>query len=721
MKHRTSLQYWGRFCPPPLALALLVFGLSWLLGLVREPLQITLGEDNRLDQLYLTTGFHQPESRVTTEANGSTVTYRWAKLTSYINLPWPTEAVPLKATLHLTAPRPNRSPDRGGTTLNVTGLLEWERLDLGQFDLTGLYEGSDYTFKIPLHLRPNLALLVLKFETSDLYPSSVSRDSRDLAVIFFSLTLEPDYAEFGWRGWLATFARPGLLATITFCIWGLASLILQNWREALLLEAGAGLTLLLSMVLWPLAAEPLYAAWAFILPLGWLLMALAILFSRRAIHLPTPFVYVATLFPIMPLAQFAFGRLDLYSLNPSSVIIGLYLCALLFSAAIYIAGNSAATFEQAFVRTTLVASFVSFAYAHFSLWQVRDSGFKAYYQVSLFNLTLTEPVSRIFNEGLLALCLVLLMKVFGGMRQGKHYTPAVLFLALNFGQITETISFGQYNLVVLLGLILMVRWKESGRVTKAGIALALPFVLKSYFALLLLFLLEKGRRAATIGGFVFGSLFLLALSVIVNGEKALPDYFSSLMAEFKQPSLDILNQSWWSFLGRLSLAEVGKDYNGRLATWIMPLGYVGMVVAIVLTVYLIWRNRCQTEKLERVRYLKLAALILLSLLIPNTVWIYATLPALLAILAVLLALDPPPTSRGQLFLFALTYAILAYGGRYNFFGDEAFGLARLGSSYRFFAALVLWILCLRSLGAARLNLTEESPQAEITVIPGNAP
>src|SRR5438105_925406 len=80
---RQNLRRLGRYCPPPLALALLVFALSWLLGMFREPLQITMGDDDQLDQLYLATGsggFFQPEARLPTAEKGheNKVTYRWA-------------------------------------------------------------------------------------------------------------------------------------------------------------------------------------------------------------------------------------------------------------------------------------------------------------------------------------------------------------------------------------------------------------------------------------------------------------------------------------------------------------------------------------------------------------------------------------------------------------------------------------------------------------------
>ncbi len=729
---RANFKKLGRFCPPPLALALLVFGLSWLLGFLRGPLQITMGDDNRLDQLYLATGeggFYQPESRLTTEADGrkSKVTYRWAGRTSYINLPWPTEAVPLKATLRVSAPRPERAPDKGGTTLKVSGVFEWDELKLGQFDLTGLYEGSDYVFKIPVHLRPNLAALALRFEASDLYPFAASRDPRGLSVIFFSLKLEPDYAELGWRGWLATLARPGLLAIITFCIWGIANLILRQNRLALLLQAGAGLLLLLSMLFWSLEAEPLYAPWAFILPLGWLLVGLAVLFSRRAEHLPAPFVFAATLFPLVPLAQFAFGRLNLYSVNPSSVIIGLYFCALLVSGAYYIGAN-AARFEQAFEMVMLFAALVSFGYTHFSTWQIdlyRGSDFRLYYQfapadfgqlaeaVSPLMSVLLWPFQRLFradawaalglwrglNEVLLVVSLLLLVRVFGGVRQGRHYTPAVLFLGLNFGQAAENIGLGQSGIFVLLGLALTAWGLKEGQFGKAGAALALVVSLKIYVVLAVFSLLGQKRRSVqAIIGLLVGLATLTMLAVLTGGWNIIASYFSKLALEYATPSVLISNQSWEGFVYRLSLPEVGRDYKGDIPIWAGGLVYAGILAITAFTLFTVWRTRQLEPKLAgSSEQLRFAVLILLSLIIPPSVWLYATLPALIAVMAVLVGLSSDKVQRWQLVLFGLAYAILAYGSRFDFFQDSAVGLARLGSSYRFLAMLLLWTLTLHLL------------------------
>ena len=749
-----------RLCPPPLLLALLVFGLAWLIGLLRGPLLITMGDDERLDLLYLETGqggFYQPESRLASGGSEpgrqSKTTYRWAGKTSYINLPWPTEAVPLKATLHLSAPRPNRAPDQGGTNFKVSGLLEWDKLDLGQFDLSGLYEGSDYIFKVPVHLRPNLARLALKFEASDLYPFEASRDPRALSVIFFSLKLEPDYAEFGWRGWLATLARPGLLAIITLACWGLASLALQKNRLALLLEAGVGLTLLLSMLFWSLAAEPFYAPWAFILPLGWLLVGLAGLFCRRAARLPAPFVFTATIFPIVPLAQFAFGRLDLYSVNPSSVIIGLYSGALLYSAAFYFYSNnnvaaSTNPFEQAFERAILFASLASYVYTHFSIWQLdfyKGSDFKFYYQLiqsgsaAYARQAMAEPVPptmaillepltallgnevglaliiwRVFNEVLLLLVLLGLVKIFGGVRQGQNYTPAIIFLVLNFGQVAETIGYGQYNIMVLLALVILIWSIKQPHPTLSGVSLALAFSLKPYLILLAPFLVfvyrskkltenpfalatndnsGKGSQKYSqfLGGFGAALVLITLILWLTNWLAVLPNYFFRLAAQFAEPPPGVANQGWWAFLIRLTLPQSIPD---DLPRWLALIGYAGILGAVTLTFYTLRHSRSfQNFELTQ---LKAGSLIFLSLLIAPLVEMPASTAALVGLVALLISFSQgaKEISAGQLLLFALAYAILAYGSRYDFFDDTVVGLARPGSSYRFLALAGLWLLAL---------------------------
>ena len=534
--------------PLPLQIALLVFWLAWAIALARGPLTIDIGADDTLDMLYLTPGddgFFQPESRLANpDFPQADNTYRWAGRTSRLKIPWPLDSIPLKAYMRLTAPRPGLDPTQTGVTLKARGKLEWIDQDLGRIEVNGSYQGNYYEFKLPEHLRPNLAAYELSFEAENAYQPG-NGDVRGLAVLFFSLRLEPDYNAFGWKGWLASFARPGLMAIMAFSCWALGRIFLpagKKGRWALGFEGLTGLLLLGSLAFWRQAAEPLYASWAFILPLAWLLLALAEAFRRRAAYLPAAYIYAATLFPLLPLAQFAFGRLDLYSVNPGSVLVGGYVAALFYIGAIYV--NSGRThphvFERAFVRGTLAAAAVSFLYDHFIVFQenlYRGSDFKVYYGALMrfegggplydlneianlpgaaarmppgFSLTMWPLVRifgpdvtnalltwRVFNELLLIPVILVLLKVFGGEREGIKFNPAVWFLGLSFGQTAESLGYGQWNVIVLLGLALMALWIKDGKLQRAGIALVLPVFLKLYPVIsALYFVLQRNWRSA---------------------------------------------------------------------------------------------------------------------------------------------------------------------------------------------------------------------------------
>lgn len=759
----------GAFVPVPLQIALVVFALAWGLALWRGPLTINIGANDSIDMLYLTPGddgFFQAETRAyNANSPEADTTYRWAGRTSKLKIPWPLDSIPLKAYVRLTAPRPGVDPTQTGVTLKAHGKLEWVDQDLGQIQVNGTYEGNYYEFKLPEHLRPNLAAYELTFEADNAYQPG-NGDVRGLAVLFFSLRLEPDYADFGWRGWLASFARPGLLAIIVFSCWAIGRYFLpsgQKGRWALGFEAAAGLLALGSFIFWRQAAEPLYAPWAFILPLAWLLLALSEAFRQRAKHLPAAYVYAATLFPLLPLAQFAFGRLDLYSVNPGSVLVGGYVAALFYAGAIYINGgrHRPKVFERAFVRGTLAAAGVSFLYDHFAVFAqnlYRGFDFKVYYdaltrfegggslydlnqvanlpgaaanQPPGFSLTLWPLIRvfgadvnsalltwRIFNELLLIPIIFLLLKTFGGERDGIRFNPAVWFLGLSFGQVSESLGYGQLNVLVLLCLALVAFWVKAGKLSWAGAALILPIVLKFYPVVSALYFgLQTDRRNIRKGlvGLVAGGLVVTGLTGLAVGFDQIWFYFTRVVFATIRPELDISNQSLWGFWSRLAVPRVTSGFTGDLPSWIAPVGYASALLLTVVTCLGIGRKPTGNDGEQ----LKLGTLALLAVLIPPFVWFHNIVPSLVAVLALLVSLTRPSgkVRRWELAAFGLAYACLAYGGRSEFFFTDAVGVSRLGSSYRFLAALALWGLSLWLLRHPQeITSAQPVPESQIPAI-----
>ena len=720
--------------PAPLRIALFVAVAAWGLILLRGPLWIDLGASNALDTLYLGDGeggFFEAESRPAIQAYPQAdTTYRWSGPTPVIKLPWPLDAVPLKALVRLTAPRPSVAEEVSAVRLKARGKLEWADQDLGSVAVNGHYQGNFYEFKLPVHLRPNLAAYELNFEADSSFRPA-GGDGRVLSLLFFGVRLEPDYAHFGWRGWLASFELPALVGLISFCCWGIGRALWPTGRVALMGEGVAGGLLLLSLVAWPLIAGPLYAPWAVILPFGWLLLALAELFHRRATELPAPFVYAATLFPLLPLSQFAFGGLYLYNVNPGSVLVGVYVGALFYVGAIYINSGRQRPrlFEQAFVRAMLIASVVAFAYDHLNVFQTnlyRGADFKVYYEalqrfqaggplydlkeiinlpgaaarmppgftfllwpfVNLFgsNVNVALLTWRVASEFLLIPCILILVRVFGETGSLK---AAVWFFALNFEQVAESLGYGQFNVLVLLGLSLMALWIKEGRPGLAGLALAGPVGLKLYPVVSALYFLPR-RNWRGLGGLGLGGLIIAGLAALTVGANTLWFYMTQVILLVNRPELDISNQSLWGFWGRLSVSRVVADYKGDVPGWVGPLSYVCVVGLVGLTAWVLWQKRLADD--FGARQLKLGSLAWLGILIPPFVWFHYSVPCLVAIMALLVRLSrtDQPRPRWQLLLFALAYGVLAYGGRNDFFLTETAGLGLFGSSYRFLAALALW-------------------------------
>lgn len=721
----------GQFWLPLLVAGLVVLA-AWLIGFARGPFIMDIGADNRLDQIYLQSGeggFFVSEKQQDQFAADYDSSYRWTGRVAYIDLPWPLEAVPLKATLRASAPRPDRPPDQPGTSLTISTLLGSNSTDLGTYPVTGPYEGTEISFPLPAHLRPTLEHLRLRFESSETYQPGKG-DSRNLSAVFFSLKLEPDYAAFGVKGWLASLFRPGLLALLTLAMWGLAGFFTarRGWR--VLLETIAGVILVASLLGWPQMAEPFYAPWTVILLVGWLLLWLASRFAAAAPGLPAPFVFAATLLPVMPLAQFCFGRLDLKTVNSSSAAIALYFGALLLSLLAYIWRRP--RFEAVFMWAFLGASALLFVYTH---WQVyaenlyRGADFRNYYiglldyeqsGQSLYSLqqmadlpgqavrsapffgVLFWPLARLFgrdinaalmawriaNDLLLIPTVFICWQIFGKLKPGLKMWPAILFLALNFGQLAETTAYGQQNYLLLFGLALMGLWVKQKRDTLAGLALSLPIWVKLLPAISGVFFLIERRWKGLIG-LVAGALVANLLTVAVVGWANVWYYFTNAMWSVNEPELGITNQSWWGFIGRLGVSEVKGDFAGGYPKALAPLGYLGLLGGIGLTLWVLWRRRGGDWLSDQ---LKLGALTLVALWVPPFSWMHYIVPGLVAMVAMLAALSHPQARRGRIIIFALGYILLAYGGRQEFFFTQAVGLALLGSSYRFLATFGLWAL-----------------------------
>ncbi len=716
----------------PIILAAIVGLAAWLIGFARGPFLMDIGASDHLDQIYLQTGkggFFVSEKQGADVVPGYDNSYRWTGRIASIDLPWPLEAVPLKVTLRASAPRPDRPPDQPGTTLSVSTLLGSNSTPIGTYPLTGPVGGTEFSFQLPAHLRPSLEHLQLRFESNNTYQPGQG-DVRNLSAIFFSLKVESDYAEFGWRGWLATLLRPSLFVLIMLSVWGLARFFTTQQIRWLLLESISGLLLVISLVGWPVMAEPFYAPWAVILLAAVGLLGLAGWFAATAPGLPVPFVYAATLLPGLPLAQFCFGRLDFSNLNPGSVASLLYFGALLICLLACI--GLPQRFETVFIGTFLLASGLLFSYTHWRVYELnlyRGVDFRNYYisildyeqsRTALYSLqqmsdlpgqavrsapffgVLFWPLARLFgrdintalfvwrltNELLLIPTLFILWQTFGRFKLDLRMGSAIVFVVLNFGQLAETTAYGQQNYLLLFGLALAGWWVKQKRDVLAGFGLSVPIWIKLLPAISGVFFVIERRWKGVIG-LVAGAVVANLLTIAVVGWDNVWFYFTKAVWGVNEPELGITNQSWWGFIGRLGVNEVKGDFAGGYPKSLAPFGYLGLLFGIALTLWVLWRRRGGDWLSEQ---LKLGSLTLVALWVPPFSWMHYIVPGLQAIIAMLAALSREDVPRGRVIVFALGYVLLAYGGRQEFFFTEAVGLALLGSSYRFLAIFGLWAL-----------------------------
>jgi len=699
---------------------------------VRPAFVIDFGADDRIDQLYFQVdndGFYNPEKRP-----GEDSTYRWIGKEAVLRLPWTLESIPLKATLLATAPRPDRAPDKIGTTLNVYSLNGTNTARIGAYELIGLFEGSKLIFQIPANLIPDFEKPRLRFETLEAYQPGKG-DTRQLSAIMLNLTFQPDYAAFGWKDWLGLCVRPLLLAIITLSVWAIAGLFTRRNAIRLALEAGASATLVASLLFWQEGAEPFYASWAALLPLAWLLLWLSGKFAAAAPCLPAPLLYAATLLAGMPWAQLLFGRMpwDLQNSNTLSFIA--YNAALLLSLGVYLLARS--RFEKVFMWTFLGVAAALYVYTHWYVFDqnlYRGADFRNYYRalldaqdgqralylidemgaapgrairsspafalfyeplVWLFGRDIPSAIFwwRLANELLLLPTVLILMKIFNAFVPGKKMWATVLFLTLGFGQFAETIAYGQQNNLILFGLALTALWVKQKRDTLAGFALSIPVLVKLLPAVSgVFFLIERRWRGFL--GLAVGAALVNALTIPVVGWDNWWFYFTRAMWNVNAPELGITNQSFWGFMGRVVAPEVHGDFTTPYPAGLAPIGYLVSVFAFALTMLVVWRARGGNELSHQ---LMLGALTVVALWTSPFSWMHYIVPGLVAFVALAAALSKTTESRTRLMLFGLVYAVLAYGGHNEFFFTDAVGLEKLGSSYRFFATFGLWALNLWAL------------------------
>lgn len=748
----------GRLYPAHFYLPLVVAALAGLIAgglLLVQPFVLNFGADDHADLLYLNTewgGFFGPEKQQGEEAR----TYRWASQYSYVNLGWPLVAMPRKATLVVTAPRPNRPPDEAGTNLTIFKLNGEKQSEVGKFAVSGTIEDNSLTFRLPPQLTPTLDRPRLRLEASDNFQPGKG-DTRRLSLIFFSLKLEPDLSAFGWRGWLAWLEYSGLVALLTLSVWGISGGFRSSSGWRLGLEIGAGAVLVVALLTASPALQPFLTPVGLVLLAGWFLFWLADRFSRAAPELPAPFIYAAILLPLMPVIQLAAGRIDFTKgiNNLGLVSLAVYGSALLVCA--FSLWWKPGRFKTVFLWSFLGAAALLYVYSH---WQIylqdpyRGADFRNNY-IGLLNFEnkhlplydvkdiLARPGQAVRMPPLIAVLFWPLLRIFGTNMDGAllgwrvfnellvipalfglwwlfgrarpYMGAAVLFCGLSFGQIAENISYGQFNLILLAGLLLtaIAVKRTTGRDSLVpGLALALPVCLKLLPGVVAAFFLFE-RRWRSILGLVVGGLLWSAAIVAAVGWNTLWFFFTEAMWNVNAPELGIGNQSWWGFIGRVSVSEVHREFAHDYPTGLTWLGYAGAIVGVGLTLLVGWRRSRKADWLNQ--QLVLSALTLVMLWVPPFGWMHYVVCGLVAICALLTALSQPErrVSQWQLAVFGLSYALLAYGGRNEFFDFEAMGLALWGSSYRFYAILALWALNLWLLGRPQtVNATQAEKSGE---------
>jgi len=710
----------------PLFIAVLIFSAAWLANIASNTFYIDVGSDSHLDDVYIqpdNSGFYASEKRKDLNSKQDN-TFRWTTKEASLQLPELLLLTPWKVTLAASAARPNLPPNQPGTTLIASFVAGQQPQELGRFPLPSAADGTNITFNLPAQYSLPIASGQLQLNSTEVFQPGQG-DNRTLAVVLYNLKLEPDYAAYGVKGWLMTLVLPLLVTLIALVIGNWAGLFGAGliWRSGL--QFAAGVLLVFSVLFWQELSETSYVPWTITLWVGWLAFWLARRFVKRALTLPSPFVYAACFMGVLPIIQIVFNRLDLNNWGDVAVATLQSGALLLCVGAYFWAGKF---FEPLLVWIFAVAALLSFGCLHWlALFDSDYHGFDFrvnYYQqlameqtgAPLYNASdiIASPGSavrmpptftlmywllqrffgenvqaallvwRIFNELLLIPVILILLKL---ARELKYRLPIILFLVLGFRQLAFNMDLAQPNIIFLFFLALTALLIKNRREELSGVALAFPIWLKLIPGLLALFYVVERRWRALIG-LIAGSLLINALVVAAVGWDNVWYYYTKALWGVNQPEIGLVGQSLWGFVGRLGVNEVQKSFSQNFPQELMGVGYLLAALVLGLTLLVLWRNPAR-DWLDSL--LKLHALLITSLIISPFTWKHYAVMLLGAIVVILVKLSRR-SSGGMLVIFGVAYGVLAYDQDFLFLPDHAYGLARLASNDFFFALVGLWAL-----------------------------
>jgi hypothetical protein len=344
----------------------------------------------------------------------------------------------------------------------------------------------------------------------------------------------------------------------------------------------------------------------------------------------------------------------------------------------------------------------------YNLTAVQENHFGAVFKVPPFYGMLFLPFAqsdglmilfwhRVLNIVLLALTLLLLFRAYRIAL--ASVVGAGLLVLFNFRPVTDTIAYGQIDILLLLLIVVGLVAAQRNRPGIAGAAIALGTLFKLYPVLLLVFFVVKRQWRALIG-FAVAMLILNGIAILAVGWEMHRVYLFEVLPRIGGGTNWVENQTLNGFVSRLVSGDIdAAPYHHPLVS---VATYGGFLLALAGATWLAW----QPAEPRSARYmLQYGIFAILMVLTVPAAWMHYQTITLLPFFALLLYSargesglnDALPRWRAA--LLAGAYALIAYGNPWSFFNGTIMGhLTFLGVSYKFYALVLLLavtVACLR--------------------------
>ena len=202
------------------------------------------------------------------------------------------------------------------------------------------------------------------------------------------------------------------------------------------------------------------------------------------------------------------------------------------------------------------------------------------------------------------------------LRSGLLITLCMVFLAVTFHPIRNTLDLGQVNAVIFLFLALFYALYRQGRDTTAGVILGVMTALRFHPGFLILYLFWRQEfRPALVALATACVVSLLALFAFGIDQSVI--YFTQVAPKFSTALVSIENHSLAGFL-----ATVGREMGFSAPDQIVSSSWTARIAAgLVLTATVLLLSRATQPRHSRTATLEFALiLVMIPLATPNT-WI----------------------------------------------------------------------------------------------------